>query len=79
MLVEILYCSVSVPSQLTNADFDHILATARRRNVSENITGMLLYYRGEFVQILEVPRSKSKCNNFQKEIVHEKNLPTSAA
>ena len=53
MLVEILYCSVSVPSQLTNADFDHILATARRRNVSENITGMLLYYRGEFVQILE--------------------------
>jgi len=25
------------------------------------------------------PRSKSKCNNFQKEIVHAKNLPTSAA
>jgi D-sedoheptulose 7-phosphate isomerase len=24
------------------------------------------------------PRSKSMCNNFRKEIVHEKNLPTSA-
>ena len=53
MLEELLYCSVSVPSQLTNADLDHILATARRRNVAEEITGMLLYYRGEFVQILE--------------------------
>jgi hypothetical protein len=27
---------------------------------------------------LNRPRSKSKCNNFRKEIVHEKNLPTSA-
>jgi hypothetical protein len=34
-------------------DLDHILASARRRNVAEEITGMLLYYRGEFVQILE--------------------------
>lgn len=53
MLEELLYCSVSVPSQLTDIDLDHILASARRRNLAENITGMLLYYRGEFVQILE--------------------------
>ena len=53
MLVELLYCSVSVPSQLTHVDLDHILASARRRNVAVNITGLLLYYRGEFVQILE--------------------------
>ena len=53
MLEELLYCSVSVPSQLTNEDLDHILASARQRNLAENITGMLLYYRGEFVQILE--------------------------
>ena len=53
MLVEFLYNSASVSSQLTNMDLDHILASARRRNVSEEITGMLLYYRGEFVQILE--------------------------
>ena len=53
MLEELLYCSVSVPSQVTNVDLDHILASARRQNAAENITGMLLYYRGEFVQILE--------------------------
>ncbi len=53
MLVELLYCSVSVPSQLTHVDLDHILASARRRNVAEKITGLLLYYRGVFVQILE--------------------------
>jgi len=53
MLVEFLYNSASVSSQLTNVDLDQILASARRRNVAEEITGMLLYYRGEFVQILE--------------------------
>jgi len=53
MLVEFLYNSASVSSQLNNMDLDHILASARRRNVAEEITGMLLYYRGEFVQILE--------------------------
>ncbi len=29
--------------------------------------------------LLDWPRSKSKCNNFQKEIVYAKNLPTSTA
>jgi hypothetical protein len=53
MLVELLYCSVSVASKLTNEDLNHILAAARRRNLAEDITGMLIYHRGEFVQILE--------------------------
>ena len=53
MLVELLYCSVSVVPHLTYEDLDHILVSARQRNLSEGITGMLLYYRGEFVQILE--------------------------
>ena len=53
MLVELLYCSVSVVPALTNIDLSHILVSARQRNLSESITGMLLYYRGEFVQILE--------------------------
>jgi hypothetical protein len=53
MLVELLYNSASVRYPLNNVDLDHILASARRRNVAEKITGMLLYYRGEFVQILE--------------------------
>lgn len=65
MLEELLYCSVSVPSQLTDIDLDHILASARRRNLAENITGMLLYYRGEFVQILEGEKTSVE-NIYQK-------------
>lgn len=65
MLVELLYCSVSETPQLTNVDLDHILASARRRNAFEKITGMLLYYRGEFVQILEGEK-KSVENMYEK-------------
>ena len=67
MLVELLYCSVSVPSKLTHVDLDHILASARRRNVAVNITGLLLYYRGEFVQILEGEK-ESVFNMYEKNI-----------
>ena len=65
MLVELLYNSASVQSQLTDLDLDHILASARRRNVAEKITGMLLYYRGEFVQILEGEKASVE-NIYQK-------------
>jgi hypothetical protein len=53
MLVELLYSSVAVAPHLTNVDLDGILLSARRRNVALGITGILLYYRGQFVQILE--------------------------
>jgi hypothetical protein len=53
MLVELLYCSVSVAPQITDVDLEHILTSARRRNLEVGITGMLIYHRGEFVQILE--------------------------
>jgi Sensors of blue-light using FAD len=53
MLVELLYCSISVAPKLTNVDIDQLLASARRRNLAENVTGMLIYHQGEFVQILE--------------------------
>jgi hypothetical protein len=43
MLVELLNCRVSVAPQLTNVDLDRILTSARRRNLVEDITGMLLY------------------------------------
>jgi hypothetical protein len=65
MLVELLYCSVSVAPQITDVDLEHILASARRRNLEAGITGMLLYYRGEFVQILE-GRKKSVENVYEK-------------
>ena len=67
MLVELLYCSVSVAPQLTNVDLDHILTSARRRNLAEDITGMLLYYRGEFVQILE--GSKESVENVYEKFI----------
>ena len=65
MLVELLYCSVSVAPQLTNRDLEQILASARCRNSAADITGMLIYYRGEFVQILE-GNKKSVENVYEK-------------
>ena len=65
MLVELLYCSVSVAPDLTNADLDRILVSARRRNLTQDITGMMIYHRGEFVQILEGEK-KSIENVYEK-------------
>ena len=65
MIVELLYCSVSVAPKLTDEDLNHILASARRRNLAEDITGMLIYHRGEFVQILE-GENKSVANVYEK-------------
>ena len=65
MLIELLYCSVSVAPQVTDVDLELILASARRRNLEAGITGILLYYRGEFVQILE-GRKKSVENVYEQ-------------
>ena len=67
MIVELLYCSVSVAPQITDVDLEHILASARRRNLEEGITGMLLYYRGGFVQILE--GSKESAENIYEKFI----------
>ena len=53
MLIELLYCSVSVAPKIGKEDLDQILASSRRHNLAEDITGMIIYHRGEFVQILE--------------------------
>ncbi|HVV70065.1 MAG TPA: BLUF domain-containing protein, partial [Verrucomicrobiae bacterium] len=34
-----------------------LLAQSRRRNALQNITGLLLYHRGGFIQVLEGPES----------------------
>ena len=65
MLVELLYCSASAVPKLANADLDQRLASARWRNLAQDITGMMIYYRGEFVQILEGSK-KSVQNVFEK-------------
>jgi len=70
MLVELLYCSVSVAPQLTKEDLDQILASARRRNLAQDITGMMIYHRGEFVQILE-GKEESVEKVYEKFICHD--------
>jgi len=77
MLVELLYCSVSVAHQITNVDLERILDSARRRNLEAGITGVLLYYRGEFVQILEGEKESIE-NVYEKFIGPDLRPPSSA-
>lgn len=51
-LQEVIYASTAVPS-LTDADIREIVESSYRRNVVRNITGVLLYSRRRFLQILE--------------------------
>ncbi len=52
MIYELVYCSFA-GSNLKQEDIADILNTARDFNSKNNITGCLLYYNDEFVQILE--------------------------
>ena len=40
-----------------HAEIDKIIATSRRNNLRDGVTGALLYSRGHFVQVLEGPRA----------------------
>ncbi len=51
-MYEIVYCS-KASHDLTKKDIDDILKTAHGFNAKYNITGCLLYYNREFIQILE--------------------------
>ncbi|MBS0338756.1 MAG: BLUF domain-containing protein [Proteobacteria bacterium] len=55
-LFELVYNSIAVPGEFPEAELEHILIGARRTNAELGITGVLLYCRGEFVQLLEGPR-----------------------
>ncbi len=44
--------------ELTSLQLQGILETARKRNPAMQITGMLLYHQGSFLQVLEGERSK---------------------
>lgn len=54
-LVSLVYCS-SATRPFDEHELAQLLAVSRARNSARAITGMLLYRRGEFVQILEGPR-----------------------
>ncbi len=55
-LVSLVYCS-SATQPFDEHELGELLAVSRARNGDRGITGMLLYRGGEFVQILEGPRS----------------------
>lgn len=52
-MFEILYKSESVSPSLVTLELESILKCSRINNSKESITGMLMYHRGEFIQILE--------------------------
>ncbi|MBI3222067.1 MAG: BLUF domain-containing protein [Nitrosomonadales bacterium] len=51
-LTAIVYLSTA-SHPMTEGDIEHILLAARRRNEQKNITGLLLYCHGTFMQYLE--------------------------
>lgn len=55
-LVHCIYCSAAVKPETTRADLDDLLAKARTKNASLDVTGMLLYQDGVFFQVLEGDR-----------------------
>lgn len=51
-LVQLIYVS-SVTSELSDAELDRILESSVRHNAEQEITGLLLYAEGNFMQVLE--------------------------
>ena len=56
MFFELIYTSIA-SSDLTSKDIVDILEESRLFNSKNDITGCLLYYKGEFLQILEGEKS----------------------
>jgi len=51
-MIRTIYTSASA-GDLTAADLSDILNSARRNNERDNITGMLIYHRNRFFQVIE--------------------------
>lgn len=51
-LIHLIYVSTA-PVELDTVELDRILETAARRNGQQDISGMLLYAGGSFMQVLE--------------------------
>lgn len=55
-LVQCIYCSASTNAALTEQSLQEILAKSRQNNAGLDVTGMLLYDSGSFIQVLEGDR-----------------------
>jgi hypothetical protein len=53
MFYELVYHSIAVPTDMGADELARIVAGARKRNSEMGITGVLVYQRGAFVQLLE--------------------------
>lgn len=54
-LLELVYLSNAFPLDFPQSELERILASARRRNAELDVTGVLLYHKGTFLQMLEGP------------------------
>lgn len=52
MLETVVYISSASPD-VTDADIEEILAACRRHNTAASVTGVLYYWDGSFIQVLE--------------------------
>ena len=70
-MYELIYCSSS-SNDLNSDDLEDILNTARTFNTKNDITGCLLYYKSEFIQILEGEKNivQELYNNISKDKRH---------
>ncbi len=53
MVHQLVYNSAATSPDLDRKDLDRILIGARKRNDLLGVTGLLVYHRGEFLQLLE--------------------------
>jgi Sensors of blue-light using FAD len=67
-MYELVYCSLAKRS-LNKNDIPDILNTAKAFNSKNGITGCLLYYKNEFIQILE--GEKNVVRELYKNIQHD--------
>ena len=72
VLYELLYCS-SASQDLTPDDIANILNISRKYNSEREITGCLLYYEKQFIQIIEGDKQliKGLFANIEKDIRHK--------
>lgn len=54
-LIHCIYASAAT-AEFTSEELDELLSVARKNNEALGVTGMLLYEKGSFFQILEGPR-----------------------
>jgi hypothetical protein len=64
MLISLLYVSTAV-KLMSNEELLELLHVSHKNNASKNLTGMLVYKGGNFMQVLEGPE-EDVMNAFQK-------------